>query len=90
MNIYKQINHILNLINNTKKIILLILIVVNGLGLVYYKNLNKTYFADIMVTAIPNEFSPNAVDVFSIYESYFRDPKKSRELDQITERAEWK
>lgn len=75
MNIYKQINHILNLINNTKIIIFLILIVVNGLGLIYYKNLKKTYFADIIVTAIPNEFRPNAVDVFSIYESYFRDPK---------------
>ena len=75
MNIYKQINHILNLINNTKIIIFFILILVNGLGLIYNKNLKKTYFADIIVTAIPNEFRPNAVDVFSIYESYFRDPK---------------
>jgi hypothetical protein len=51
------------------------LILVNGLGLIYNKNLKKTYFADIIVTAIPNEFKPNAVDVFTIYENYFRDPK---------------
>ena len=75
MTIYKQIDHIINLINNTKKIIILILIIVNGLGIVYYKNLKKTYLADIIVTAIPNVIRPNAVDVFSIFESYFRNPK---------------
>ena len=75
MTIYKQIDHIINLINNTKKIIILILIIVNGLGFVYYKNLKKTYLADIIITAVPNEYRPNAVDVFSIFESYFRDPK---------------
>lgn len=75
MTIYKQIDHIINLINSTKKIIILILIIVNGLGFVYYKNLKKNYLADIIVTAIPNEIRPNAVDVFSIFESYFRDPK---------------
>lgn len=75
MTIYKQIDHIINLIYDTKKIIILILIVVNGLGLIYYKNLKKTYLADITVTAIPNELRPNAVDVFSIYESNFRNPK---------------
>ena len=75
MTIYKQIDHIINLIYDTKKIIILILIVVNGLGLTYYKNLKKTYLADITVTAIPNELRPNAVDVFSIYESNFRNPK---------------
>ena len=75
MTIYKQIDHIINLIYDTKKIIILILIVVNGLGLIYYKNLKKTYLADIIVTAIPNELRPNAVDVFSIYESNFRNPK---------------
>jgi len=75
MTIYKQIDHIINLIYDTKKIIILILIVVNGLGLIYYKNLKKTYLADITVTAIPNELRPNAVDVFSIFESNFRNPK---------------
>lgn len=75
MTIYKQIDHIINLIYDTKKIIILILIVVNGLGLIYYKNLKKTYLADIIVTAIPNELRPNAVDVFSIFESNFRNPK---------------
>ena len=75
MTIYKQIDHIINLILSTKKIIILILIIVNGLGFVYYKNLKKTYLADIIVTAIPNEIRPNAVDIFNIYEIYFRDPK---------------
>jgi hypothetical protein len=75
MTIYKQIDHIINSIYDTKKIIILILIVVNGLGLIYYKNLKKTYLADIIVTAIPNELRPNAVDVFSIFESNFRNPK---------------
>tara|TARA_B100000787_G_C16136929_1_gene270115 strand:- start:215 stop:1072 length:858 start_codon:yes stop_codon:yes gene_type:complete len=75
MNIYKKTNHILNLISSTKKIILLILIVVNGLGFVYHKNLKKTYVADIIITAIPNEIRSKAVDVFSIFEIYFRDPK---------------
>ncbi|WP_158640704.1 hypothetical protein [Candidatus Pelagibacter communis] len=51
------------------------MIIVNGLGIVYYKNLKKTYLADIIVTAIPNVIRPNAVDVFSIFESYFRNPK---------------
>ena len=75
MTIYKQIDHIINLINSTKKIIILILIIVNGLGFVYYKNLKKTYLADIIVTAIPNKIINNSVDIYTIFESYFRDPK---------------
>ena len=82
MHIYKQIFHIKNLIFNTKKTIILIFILVNGFGLLYYKNLEKVYLADIRITAIP---PPEilAVDIFSIYEDAFRNKENFENWVQL-------
>ena len=82
MHIYKQIFHIKNLIFNTKKTIILIFILVNGFGLLYYKNLEKVYLADIRITAIP---PPEilAVDIFSIYEAAFRNKENFENWVQL-------
>ena len=75
MSIYKDISYLLKLFNDSKKIIIIILFLVNSLGYLYYKNLKKEYQADIIVTAIPSaKGNMLAVDIFSIFEQYFRDP----------------
>lgn len=79
MSTYKQIQYLYKLINDTKKIIIIILILVNTLGYIYYKNMKTEYQADIIVTAIPNNTKTQAVDIFNIYESYFRDPNNLEE-----------
>tara|TARA_B100000787_G_scaffold170101_1_gene164001 strand:- start:4851 stop:5717 length:867 start_codon:yes stop_codon:yes gene_type:complete len=72
MHIYKQISYIINLISDSKKTIIFLLILVNGFGFLYYKNLEKFYQADIIITAIPSK-SSQSVDIFTIYEATFRD-----------------
>lgn len=74
MSTYKQITYLLKLLDNSKKTIIIILILVNSLGYLYYKNLKKEYQADIIITAMPASITIQAVDIFNIFESYFRDP----------------
>jgi hypothetical protein len=73
MTVYRQIKHIINLINQSHKEILLILFLINGLGILYFKNIEKKYYTDIIITAMPNVSNIQSVDIYSIFESYFRD-----------------
>jgi hypothetical protein len=79
MTTYKQLSYLLKLINKTKKIIIVLLILVNSLSYIYYKNLKKEYQADIVITAMPNNTNTQSVDIFNIYESYFRDQRNLEE-----------
>ena len=72
MKIYKQVSYIINLIYQSKKEIFLILLLINGLGILYFKNIEKKYYANIIITAIPNLANIQPVDVFSMFEIFFR------------------
>jgi len=74
MKIKNQIYYLINLLNETKFVIFFILIFFTSSAIIYYNKLEYKKFSDIRITAIP-KVSQESVDVFTLFESTFRDTK---------------